>query len=82
MGNMPVRSGSVSSQTSERSDKFPVGSPFLNGELANKAVASGCSASAILSFSTISAGEPKSRLTCTVAVRYIISSPRVPRVGI
>ena len=41
---MPVRSGSVSVQTWARLDSKPVGLPSTNGELANRAVAIGCSA--------------------------------------
>ena len=47
---MPARSLSVSRQISERNDRKPLGLPSVNGELANSAVATGCSASATRSF--------------------------------
>jgi hypothetical protein len=42
---MPARSLSVSRQISERKDRKPLGLPSVKGELANSAVATGCSAS-------------------------------------
>ncbi len=72
---MPVRSGSVSVQTLPRSVRYPFGLPSAKGELANSAVASGCRASETRSFSTMSASSPKSRFTCTVQVRSIMSRP-------
>ncbi len=58
-----------------------MGFPSVNGEFANKAVATGCSASDTRSFFTMSASEEKSRLVCTVQVRYIMSRPSVPTLG-
>ena len=55
---MPVRSGSVWRQISERIDRKPFGRPSENGELAKSAVATGCSASDTRSFFTMSASEP------------------------
>ena len=78
---MPARSLSVSRQISERIDRKPFGRPSVKGEFANSAVATGCSASETRSFLTMSASEPKSRFTCTVAVRNIMSRPRVPTFG-
>ena len=43
---MPARALSVSRQISERNERKPFGLPSVNGELANSAVATGCSASA------------------------------------
>ena len=80
-GSMPERSSSVSRQISERNDRKPFGLPSVNGELANSAVATGCSASETRSFFTMSASEEKSRLVCTVQVRYIMSRPSVPTFG-
>ena len=80
-GSMPVRSGSVSRQISARNDRKPLGLPSVNGELANSAVATGCSASETRSFLTMSASEEKSRLVCTVQVRYIMSRPSLPTFG-
>ena len=74
-GSMPVRSLSVSSQICERNERKPLGLPSVNGELANIAVAIGCSASPTRSFFTMSASEEKSRFACTVEVRYIMSRP-------
>jgi hypothetical protein len=79
-GSMPVR-GSVSRPDVERNDRKPFGLPSVNGELANSAVATGCSASDTRSFFTMSASEEKSRLVCTVQVRYIMSRPSVPTFG-
>ncbi len=78
---MPARALSVSRQISERNDRKPLGLPSVNGELANKAVATGCSATDTLSFLTMSASEEKSRLVCTVQVRYIMSRPYWPTFG-
>ena len=78
---MPERSGSVSRQISERNDRNPFGRPSVNGELANSAVATGCRASETRSFFTMSASEEKSRLACTVQVRYIMSRPSLPTLG-
>jgi|GEM_PF-6741259 len=78
---MPVRSRSVSSQMCERIDRKPLGRPSVKGELAKSAVARGCSASATRSFFTMSTSLPKSRFTCTVAVRNIMSRPRLPTLG-
>ena len=72
---MPERALSVARQISERNDRKPFGRPSVNGELANRAVATGCSATATRSFLTMSASEEKSRLVCTVHVRYIMSRP-------
>ena len=58
---MPARWLSVSRQISERNDRKPFGLPSVNGELANSAVATGCSASDTRSFLTMSASEEKSR---------------------
>ena len=58
--------------------RCPFGLPSKNGELANSAVATGCSASATRNLRTMSASDPKSRFTCTVQVRYIICFPWVP----
>ena len=74
-GIMPARALSVSRQISERNDKKPFGLPSVNGELANSAVATGCNATDTKSFLTMSASDEKSRFTCTVQVRYIISRP-------
>ena len=57
---------------------MPLGLLSRNGELANSAVATGCSASATRIFWTMSASDAKSRFTCTVQVRYIICVPSVP----
>ena len=74
---MPVRWLSVSRQISRaHSDRKPFGCPSVNGELANSAVATGCSASDTRSFRTMSASSAKSRFTCTVQVRNIMSRPR------
>ena len=75
---MPVRAGSRSRQIRERQDLWPLGLPSRNGELANSAVATGCSARPTRNFFTMSASEAKSRFTCTVQVRYIICLPWVP----
>ena len=80
-GNMPERALSVSRQISERNDRKPLGLPSVNGELANRAVATGCSAIDTRSFLTMSASEEKSRLVCTVQVRYIMSMPYWPTFG-
>ena len=74
----PVRSGSVSCQIAERNDRYPLSLPPENGELANMAVATGWSARLTRSLRTMSASEEKSRLTCTVAVDFIMSSPSWP----
>ena len=50
--------------------------------LALQPVATGCSASDTRSFFTMSASEEKSRLVCTVQVRYIMSRPSAPTFGI
>ena len=42
---MPARALSVSRHTSERNERKPFGLPSVNGEFANSAVATGCSAS-------------------------------------
>ena len=78
---MPARALSVSRQISERNERKPLGLPSVNGELANSAVATGCSASDTRSFFTMSASEEKSRFACTVQVRYIMSRPSVPTFG-
>ena len=78
---MPDRALSVSRQISERNDRKPLGLPSVNGELANRAVATGCSATDTRSFLTMSASEEKSRLVCTVQVRYIMSMPYWPTFG-
>ena len=44
---MPVRCGSVSDQMWLRNERKPLGLPSVKGELANSAVASGCSASEV-----------------------------------
>ncbi|MGY3295070.1 hypothetical protein ACVWWP_008137 [Bradyrhizobium sp. LM3.6] len=80
-GIMPERALSVSRQISDRKERKPFGLPSVNGELANKAVATGCSASETRSFLTMSASEEKSRLVCTVQVRYIMSRPYWPTFG-
>src|SRR5271155_6269915 len=80
-GSMPVRALSVSRQISDRNERKPFGLPSVNGELANSAVATGCSAIDTRSFLTMSASEEKSRLVCTVHVRYIMSRPSVPTFG-
>jgi hypothetical protein len=80
-GIMPARLLSVSRQISERAERKPFGLPSVKGELANKAVATGCSASETRSFLTMSASDEKSRFDCTVQVRYIMSRPRVPTFG-
>ena len=72
---------SVSRQISERKDRNPFGLPSVKGEFANSAVATGCSASETRSFLTMSASDEKSRLVCTVQVRYIMSRPRLPTFG-
>jgi hypothetical protein len=74
-GSMPVRSGSVSRQISERKERNPLGAPCVNGELAKIAVATGWSARPTRIFWTMSASLAKSRLVCTVQVRYIMSRP-------
>ena len=74
-GSMPARWLSVSRQISERNDTKPLGLPSVNGELANSAVPTGCSASATRIFFTMSASEEKSWFDCTVQVRYIMSRP-------
>ncbi len=78
---MPVRSGSVSVHTLARADRKPFGRPSVKGELANSAVATGCSSRPTRSLRTMSASEAKSRFTCTVQVRSIMSSPRLPTSG-
>jgi hypothetical protein len=78
---MPVRSPSVSRQISERRERKPLGRPSVKGELAKSAVASGCSAMPTRSLRTMSASDAKSRFTCTVAVRYIMSRPSEPTLG-
>ena len=80
-GSMPARALSVSRQISERNDRKPLGLPSVNGELANSAVATGCSASVTRIFLTMSASDEKSWLVCTVQVRYIMSRPSVPTLG-
>ena len=78
---MPERWLSVSVQICERKDRKPFGLPSVNGELANSAVATGCSASDTRSFFTMSASDEKSRFACTVQVRYIMSRPSEPTFG-
>ena len=80
-GSMPARALSVSRQISERNETNPLGLPSVNGELANSAVATGCSARPTRSFFTMSASEEKSWLVCTVQVRYIMSRPSLPTFG-
>ena len=53
-GSIPERSGSVSRQISERNERNPLGLPSVKGELANIAVATGCSARETRSFFTMS----------------------------
>ena len=55
---MPERALSVSVQTRARVESRPFGRPSSNGELANKAVATGCSASDTRSLASMSASEP------------------------
>jgi hypothetical protein len=55
-----------------------LGLPSRKGELAKSAVATGCNASDTRSFFTMSASDAKSRFTCTVQVRNIMSRPIVP----
>ena len=78
---MPVRAASVWRQISARADRNPLSAPSVNGELANKAVATDCSATETRNFLTMSASLAKSRFTCTVAVRYIMSRPYWPTFG-
>ena len=78
---MPERLLSVSRQISERVDRKPLGLPSTKGELANSAVATGCRASDTRSLRTMSASLAKSRFTCTVEVRNIMSRPRLPTFG-
>ncbi len=78
---MPARWLSVSVQICERIDRKPLGLPSVKGELANNAVATGCSASDTRSFLTMSASLAKSRFACTVHVRYIMSRPSLPTFG-
>ena len=78
---MPLRSGSVSVQIWLRYDRKPLGLPSVKGELANSAVAIGCSARLTRNFFTMSASDAKSRFTCTVQVRSIMSRPRLPLLG-
>lgn len=59
----------------------PFGLPSVKGELANSAVAMGWSARLTRNFFTMSASDAKSRFTCTVQVRIIMSKPRLPRLG-
>ena len=80
-GSMPARALSVSRQISERNDTNPLGLPSVNGELANSAVATGCSASVTRNFFTMSDSEEKSWFVCTVQVRYIMSRPCDPTLG-
>ena len=80
-GSMPARALSVSRQMLERNERKPLGLPSVKGELANSAVATGCSASATRSFLTMSASDEKSRFACTVQVRYIMSRPSEPTFG-
>lgn len=54
---LPQRSASVSRQISERNERKPLGLPSVKGELANIAVATGCSASESRSFFTMLASE-------------------------
>ena len=75
---MPVRDSSSERQTRARQLLWPFTLPSKKGELANSAVATGCSASATRSFCTMSASDPKSRFTCTVQVRRIMVVPMVP----
>ena len=79
---MPVRALSVLSQMCERNERKPLSLPSTKGELANSAVAIGCSARPTRSFLTMSASLEKSRLVCTVAERYIIEVPSVPTFSI
>ncbi len=76
-----MRSGSVSVHTAARADSQPLGLPSVKGELANRAVATGCSARLARNFFTMSASDPKSRLACTVQVRSIMSRPLEPTLG-
>ena len=80
-GSMPVRLRSVSRHTSLRIDRKPLGLPSVKGEQAKIAVATGCSASDTRNFLTMSASSAKSRFTWMVAVRYIMSRPRLPTLG-
>ena len=52
---MPVRAASVWRQISERAESSPFGLPSVNGELANSAVITGCSARPTRSLATMSA---------------------------
>jgi hypothetical protein len=74
-GSMPARWLSVSRPHFRAERENPFGLPSVNGEFANSAVATGCSASETRSFFTMSASEEKSRFVCTVQVRYIMSRP-------
>ena len=58
-----------------------MGLPSTKGEFANSAVAIGCSARLTRNLRTMSASDAKSRFTCTVQVRSIMSSPRLPDLG-
>ena len=51
----------------------PVGLPSLNGELAKRAVATGCRAKPILAFSTMSCSLSKSMLTCSNILQLAVS---------
>jgi len=77
----PVRSASVSVQIWARNDLYPLGLPSVNGEFANIAVATGCSARPIRILRTMSASEAKSRFTWIVDVLYIMSRPSDPTFG-
>ena len=56
-GSMPVRLSSSPRQIRLRQDRWPFTLPSKNGEEANSAVATGCSASATRSFFTMSDSE-------------------------
>ena len=58
-----------------------IGRFSVKGELAKSAVAIGCSARPTRILSRISASSEKSRFTCTVQVRNIMSRPCVPTFG-
>jgi hypothetical protein len=78
---MPQRSGSVSVHTWLRQLWYPTGRPSTKGEAAKSAVATGCRARLAQYFRTMSASFEKSRFTCTVEVRSIMSRPCRPFFG-
>ncbi|MCY1300945.1 hypothetical protein D9M70_505330 [compost metagenome] len=72
---------SVSRQISPRQESSPFGLPSVKGELANSAVESGCSFKDTCILRRMSSSEEKSRFTWIVQVRYIMSRPLVPTLG-